>query len=223
MNGYDVKNIEINISDGFSASIDANIEKLDIKMEEGKLGIKGRIKGNFDVNSQLPLQFTGNLFFVTIDGNINMDDEFGFEKADLNVKGIAMVKFEAFPVPIPLPIKADIEINFNPTLHIIDFPLEEGKTWNSEICNIDLEGEASALFGLIRYPIKYTLYLGSIEGNCEKKETINVEAGSFEAYKISYYDFLTLYYAPEIANIVKAEASFNKSTLYAELREANYG
>ncbi len=219
---YDVKNIEVNIADGFSASIDANIEKLDIKMNGGKLEVKGRIRGSFDVNSQPPFQFTGNLFFVTIDGNINMDDDFGFEKAVLNVKGIAMVKFETFPLPISLPIKANIEINFNPTLHIIDFPLEEGKAWNSEICNIDLEGEASALFGLIKYPIEYKLYLGSIEGNCEKKETVNVEAGSFEAYKISYYDFLTLYYAPEIANIVKAEASFSNSTLYAELREVSY-
>ena len=219
---YDVKNIEINIADGFSASLNANIEKLDIKMEEGKLGIKGRIKGTFDVNSQPPLQFTGNLFFVTIDGSIKMDENFGFEKVDLNVKGIAMIKFKTFAIPIPLPIKAGIEINFNPTLHIIDFPLEEDKTWNSEICNIDVDGEASALFGLIKYPIKYTLYLGSIEGNCEKKETINVEAGSYEAYKISYYDFLTIYYSPEISNIVKAEASFENNTFYAELKEVNY-
>ena len=216
---YDIKNIAINYS---GINLNANIEKLDVVEKNGQLELKGRIKGNFNADLQPPLQFTGNLFFITLNGNIKMDENFGFEEANIEAKGLITVKFETFPIPIPIPVKSDINIKFTPTLHLIDFPLETKKTWNSEICNVEINGMASALFGLIKYPIEYKLYLGSLEGSCNGKEKINVEGGQYEAYKISYYDFLTLYYAPSIANIVKVEANINDNELQGELRETNY-
>ena len=64
--------------------------------------------------------------------------------------------------------------------------------------------------------------LGALNAVCEGKETVTVQAGTFEAYRVSYLDILTLYYAPEVATIIELSAAYDDIEVHAELKDTTY-
>ncbi|MGC9424209.1 hypothetical protein [Vibrio sp.] len=55
---------------------------------------------------------------------------------------------------------------------------------------------------------------------CQGLETVNVDAGTCEAYYVSYLDMIDLWYALDMANIVKITASYGDSSLAGELTDS---
>lgn len=221
---YDIGEINIQMGDGTDSSLHANIGDLKITVEEGEftLGCRGRVKGDFDVSSMPPLDFTGNLLFVIVQGVIDMDRDFGIEGIDITVRGVATVRFETAPIPLPVPFKVEINVAFDSPFYLIDFPLYTGKEWDTPPSSVAIEGAASALFGMIKMPIQYEIELGALNGKCIGTEIVNVEAGNYEAYEISYLDMIKIYFSPDTANIIKISGSYEENSIYGELKSTNY-
>ncbi len=218
---FDIKKVEIEISPlEFYGKISLKAEVIE-DSEDYRVKIDGRLYGNFSYYSQPPLQISGRFLFNRINGEIYVEKYFSIEKIYFMIRGITLVKIEDFPFPLPVPFKGEVKIDFSSPYPIFDFPVEQ-KKWSLNVTNVNVDGYASALFGVINYPIEYTISLGSVEMDCAGKEIVQTEAGTFEAYKISIYDIIKIYYSPEIANFVKGNVVFEGINIEAELKEVNY-
>jgi len=209
----------INISiDMEGIKFDAIANKLMFAVKDESYNVKffGLLKGDFDSSYA-----SGKIPFALILGNLHISKNFSIESIDANVIGLSFVKTSSIP-SLPVPFRIDVEITAEPSLHIIDFPLYVNKLWDSNLANISIQGYATPLFGFYKIPFEYSFYLGAMEGNCIGKEKVNVEAGSFEAYKISFFDFINIYYSYDVANIVKANVNYEGVEINAELKQTNY-
>ena len=221
---YTIDDITIHAGEGFNASLEAHMDTLKITVDDTSytLHYRGRIMGEFAVSSQPPMDFTGNLLFVWADGTVAMDSNFGIQSVAVGVYGIATITFEGFPLPLPVPFKATGTVAFDRPFYPIAFPLVEGKEWHTPACTLSMEITASTLFGMLKIPISYEMELGALNAVCEGKETVTVQAGTFEAYRVSYLDMLTLYYAPEVATIIELSAAYDDIEVHAELKDTTY-
>lgn len=219
---FNVKKIEVETSSlKFYGRIDDLKAEVIDDSEDYMVKIDGKIYGNFSYSSQPKLQISGRFLFNRINGKIYLEKDFSIEKIYFMLRGVALTKIGDFPFPMPLPFKGEIKIDFSSPYSIFDFPIEQ-KKWILNVTNLNIDAYASALFGIINYPIKYTISLGSMEIDCSGKETVQTEAGIFSAYKISIYDIVKIYYSPEIANLVKGNVNFEGINIEAELKEVNY-
>ena len=209
---------EIKIDAGF-AKFNGNIDSLSLKVtNSNKIDLKGRVKGEFE--TQLFMNVSGKLLLSRLHGNLYLKPNFEIGNAEIIVRGIALITIESLPIPIPFKIEANVKLK--PSLALIDFPLYIGKEWDTVPLNIEMDAVASSLFGIIKIPFQYNTSIGAIKGRCTSKKIINVPAGTYEAYKIEFFDFIELYYAPEVANVIKLSASYEENSVNAELKGTNY-
>jgi len=206
----------------FNGNLDALTFEVINDASNYKLDFNGKLKGEFSFASQPPLNLTGKFLFSRMKGSIYITKDFSIEEFDAKISGLAIIRLQNFFIPIPVPFKVDIKTDFSNSYAVIEFPLEEGKTWNMPIVDINIDAVASAFFGIMNIPIEQSISLGAIEANCLGKENVATKAGTFEAYKISIYDILQFYYSYEIANIVKATVEYEGINIEAELVEVDY-
>lgn len=87
-------------------------------------------------------------------------------------------------------------------------------------------GDAFVVFGI---PSVFTLPDIPSAFACLNKETVTVEAGTYEAYNITVAGGVgTYYYAPQVGNVIKISGDFQGLLPYLqsidmELIETNYG
>lgn len=216
---YDVKNIDVEM-EGIEAHLNINNLKFKVKEESYSLKFNGILRGDF-VYSLYGIE--GKLLFAILNGNMEISKNFSIEKINLNSCGLMLAKTTYFDFPIPIPFRIVASIELEPSFKLIDFPLEVGKAWSTSLSKATLNGYVTPLFGIIKMPFEFEIMLATMEGNCINRKTINVEAGSFEAYEISFYDLIKIYYSPDVANIIKLEVDYEGMTINAELKETNYG
>ena len=222
---FDISNIELNTDYPSPAHFKGSINGLDFEVvgvdSHYKLNFKGKLDGEFYV-SMLPMNISGKLMFSRLDGSIYINHDFGIDKVEATLRGIAPIRIPQFFIPIPIPFKISFNVDFSTPYTIINFPISVGKIWDIPSSNIKISSNARILFGIINIPFDYNLYLGSIETTCTSEENINVEAGNYDAYKISILDLAELYYSPEVANIIKFSISYEDNNIYGELKSTNY-
>ena len=227
---FDIKEIGINIEDVWgSAFFQGTLDELCMEVKEDDeeyiLNLEGSIGGEFTVTLTHPqLNVSGRLIFTKVDGSIHCRADFGIEKVDVCVRGIIWALVDPIPIRIPIPFKVIATITFDPTYTPIHFPLEEGKEWDISPSNVSIDASVSLLFGIIKKQFQYELALGAVTTKCTGKENVTVEAGTYEAYKVSSMDILEFYYAEEVSNIIKLSAEFEDIfNIYGELISTDYG
>ncbi len=223
---FDISPIEIGMEYMGQLNFSGGIDDLNFVVtgDEGRYTVEfnGKLNGDFSYYSQPPFQLTGRFLLTKIRGEMSISKEFAIEGIEANLVGIAVIRFESFPLPIPVPFKVTATVSFSQPYTLLNFPLEQ-KTWNLPLANISVNALATALFGIIKIPFETNVPLGSMEVVCEGKQSISTPAGTFEAYKMSIYDILELYYSPDIANFVKASMKYEGINVEAQLVDVSYG
>ena len=82
------------------------------------------------------------------------------------------------------------------------------------------------IFGIIGFPIDFIMQYSwtPLAFYCQDKQDVTVAAGTFSPYKISTIigEFFEYYYAPEVGNIIKIDATLQNGAVHAELKSTNY-
>jgi len=107
-------------------------------------------------------------------------------KHEFTRKGISFLKFGPITLPIPIQMVMYQKTEFVPMWEILPFPLFDGKTGDYEYCSMIQETNLSMFWGLIPLEsINGTAgWVGNDTYECNK-DTIIVEAGTFEVYNVS--------------------------------------
>ena len=155
-----------------------------------------------------------------------------FTKSDLEIedvyaeiKGITMAKISPIPIPLPIPFKLTLNGDLSTVFPIFDFPLSTLKTWSLPDIDIEMNVQMGGIFGLIKIPVTFQTHYSwtPLAFWCWSKESITVEAGSFDAWKISSIigGFFEYYYAPSVGNLVKIDATIPNGNIHGELKSTN--
>lgn len=111
--------------------------------------------------------------------------------------GIVKVLFVSWPFEM-----TNINLFF-PPLELYDFPLKVNDEWEIS-CDISSSGSFE-IIGLMEEEFSDTEHYEE-NMKCVKKETVNVPAGDFESYKITFSSD-EMWYSSEVGNIVKSEVN----------------
>lgn len=217
---YTLDEIFLPLEEELGARVEARVERLRFMADGEGLSFRGRIKGEVTLTS--PLSAQARLLLVFADGSLEVDEMLRVSGAQVRIRGLMTVSFDELPVPLPVPFIVQATASLDSPLHLLPPSLEAGETWHTPRTTVRVSGEASTLLGLLRYPFSFTLSLGAVPVVCHGLETVNVEAGSFQAHRLSYLDMLDLYYAPSVATVVKADGSYDDSRVSGELTDVEY-
>ena len=223
---YNINRFQLNFSASNALiSLDSSIDNLTIKLigyteSSYILDLSGRINGSFRYESGEGMVLKGNLLFTKISGNTNIrKNDLANEKIHIFIKGIVVLTIHILqiPIPIPLPLTITINVNQSSPRSYIDFPLHDGKQGlineTTLTANIKIE---SIVLQILTYFIneippfifhQETFNIPMLNYSMEK-QNISVIAGIFDSYEVRFnWDiFGSIYYAPSVGNIVKAEA-----------------
>lgn len=218
---YDFKDISISLDDGVTGEAAARVTGLSMSVEgeDYTLTFRGKLTGSYDLAG--PVACSGKVLWSAVTGSLAIDEEFGFTGADLTIRALATITFPELPLPVPVPVTVTGDISFTQPWRILGFPHAEGKEWSTSLSTVQLEGSASTLLGLVSQPLSYRLELPALPATCHGMETVNVDAGSFEAYHLSYLDLVDLWYAPEVSTIVKITGSYEDTSVAGELTDSS--
>jgi len=171
--------------------------------------------------------------------NIKLSGDMEVKRESLAIHGVS-IEFKGFLkvsfIP-PLPIKGDASFYFEPDLTLLDFPLEVGKEWStsSKILKInvsedlintilkigeiiiklvpaDVAEQIEMLLEVLKEMFPFVTSIPELNLECLDRLNVTVDAGKYYTYRISFLDKIYLYYAPDVANFVKA-------TVYSEWAE----
>lgn len=172
------------------------------------------VEGNFQPTLT---RLTGTIYFSKT--NLDIQDISG------KITGITMVKFSPIPISLPIPFKLTLGGKFSTDLPIFNFPLSALKTWPLPEIDIEMNAQFGGIFGLIKIPVTFTTPYPWIPLAfwCWSIENITVEAGSFDAWRISSIigDFFEYYYAPSVGNLVKVDVAMPNGSAQGELKSSN--
>ena len=195
---------------------------------EYTLSFEGKIRGYGKISLNI-LGMPFNISFLGILPSLKMEGEikfykfgYGIEKIDLYTKGIAFLLTLPIPLLIPVPFHINVTVNFESPYILMAVAPEIGKCWETPITNASAIVNISSFFGIFTKSFavdKIPLFV-SIDMECVSKETVEVPAGTYEAYKIVIFEGIELYYSPEINNLVKLQISeeFENICLISQLK-----
>jgi len=154
-----------------------------------------------DVTGELNVEdadVSGTFRDTTAEGNMVIkQSDLGIKSIDVTIEGRILVEL------IPVPILIDFTATFDPAFSTLVFPLTIGKQWSIPHSDVTIQGSLS-LLGVIEIPLDSTDWVGGGNAECISSESITVEAGTYEAYKIhSTLDISEQYYAQAAGNIIK--------------------
>jgi hypothetical protein len=143
---------------------------------------------------------------------------------DAQIRGITMAVIDPLPFALPIPYKLDVSGNLDAVFPIIDFPIYNGKTWNSPSINIQMQATMGGPLGLISFPFTLTSSFPSWLIGCTDYTTITVQGNTYDAYEIEpiIVTMFRLYYAPAVGNLVKIDAALTNGNLHADLISTTY-
>lgn len=155
-----------------------------------------------------------------------------FTKSNLQIRditgvlrGITMAQIDPLPIAIPVPFKAEIDGDLSNDFPLFNFPLSTNKFWEMPSMTIQMKMNIGGIFGLIKIPITFVTQYGwtPLAFHCRNKQSVTVQAGTFEAWEIqsTFFNLFRYYYAPSVGNIVKVDASLTNGEVSAELISTN--
>jgi hypothetical protein len=123
----------------------------------------------------------------------------------IEIKGISLLTNGNIPIPVPIPVQIGLSVDLSPALHIMPFPLYDGKYGNLSESWLNHSAFISLMFGLLfEFQKDYDAHAYNFPYRCEK-DLVKVPAGTYDTYKISVGTFAKIEnnFAPEVGNIVK--------------------
>ena len=174
-----------------------------------------------DVTGELNVEdadVSGTFRDTTIEGNMVIkQSNLGIKSIDVTFEGKLLVEL------IPIPLVIGFTATFDPAFSSLAFPLNVGKQWSIPHSDVTIQGSLS-LLGLIEIPLDSTDWVGGGNSECISSESITVEAGTYEAYKIhSTLDISEQYYAQAAGNIIKALGEgYYLDSIDIELKSTTY-
>ncbi len=192
------------------------------------------------MNSQLHIDGYINLEDIGIKTTIKLKNGKIYGTAKINKNNLGMKDFEiglsgvviASIAPVPIPLKGGITGGFETPYYLINFPLEENKTWatpstnftinlNEDMINFiknvvsiiekflppDMADIIDEFMNEVFDILPFKIYIPSLNMKCLGMQDIKVPAGGYSAFLISMEDTIPLYFSPNAANFVKANYS----------------
>ena len=144
-------------------------------------------------------------------------------KSDLGISQlIAQVHGTRTVGPFEIPIDIDITVLSDPAFTLFSFPLYVGKSWTRPSSSVSIEYTISMLGE--SETIQKSLPIPASPMFCTGIESVTVEAGTYDAFKISGWSLLEIHYVPIIGNVVKVSGSDPSETreLTMELISTTY-
>jgi len=220
---------------------------LEVKAEEGDYLTS--LTGNIGFSTSIDidtLKIKIDVKNLVINGSMLITkDELGVKSIVINMSGFLKISL----APLPLPFRGEISFDFKPPFAPIDYPVTEGKEWNTtysevfinvseSLINFTLNlieiflnflppGDLKDFFETFKdaiydfFPIEAVLWETYLK--CISRQNISVEAGTFDAFLISTSDeSLSIYYAPSIANIIKIDYRDYTTDAHLQLRSTTY-
>jgi len=122
----------------------------------------------------------------------------GIEGIDISMSG--SVKVEG--IPYSLSGDVDVTVTYQETRDLIDFPISVGKTWiiPSTTISVDI---VVTIFGFIKKTFHLDNSFMERTAECMSREDVTVGTHTYDAFNISYEEWIWTYYAPSVGNIVK--------------------
>ncbi len=195
--------VDISPTSGVLMTLDGkftNLKMIVVNVEglSYELDIAGDITGEMIFNLD-DTQISGNVKDATIVGSMTVDSSnLGTKQMELIISGKIVVAL------IPIPLTIELSITYSPSYDMIDFPLSVGKKWIGTKSDVQMRGRMK-IGDKIDREINSDTFVGGEEAEVKQLKTINVEAGSYEAYEIeSDQELSTIYYSTEAGYIVKA-------------------
>ena len=173
------------------------------------------------------------------------------DNVTFRLKGKIMPIIGRLPLTIPLPFDITLMNEFDYGYKLLDFPIHVDKKWDFEttFVRMNTKFESTGLnilkiieriAEILNIPAFPDNWFKRIPGrpnmfNCVSEESVTIDLGTFDAYKISYgifdEEFLHYYYSPDIGGIIKISSDvtefqipngFLSMNLNGELVETNY-
>ena len=147
-----------------------------------------------------------------------------FKDVDAQIRGITMAVISPLPFALPIPFKLVVSGNLDSVFPIIDFPIHNGKTWNSPAINIQMQATMGGPLGIISFPFTLSSSFPSWLIGCTDYTSINVQGKTYDAYEIEpiLVTLFRLYYAPEVGNLIKIDAALTNGNVHAELVSSTF-
>ncbi len=179
-----------------------NLENLkfivvDIIDDSYTVDFTGDINGDIDI-----FPFSSPLEDGTIDGYSTVEkSSIGISEIIAQIEGFTEIPFLG-----DIPVTIDIEFEYDQPFTCFSFPLFVGKSWSFPTTNIS----ANYSITLLGHTESnhYDKIIPETQFFCNETETISVEAGTFETYKIcESQGLIDIYYCASVGNIVKVSGS----------------
>jgi hypothetical protein len=196
----------VNFTGKLTASYDLKISSV-----SGNIQLKGTFKKTFT-------RLKGTILFTKSDLQVH--------DVTMEVKGLTVATIGPLKIPLPLLFKVTAHGGFSDDFPLLDFPLTSNKYWSLPNIDITMQANAGGILGIIQFPISFTTQYSwtPFAFHCQDKRDVTVPAGTFSAYKISSLlgDYFEYYYAPDVGNIIKINATLQNGAVSAELIATNY-
>ncbi|UCD14088.1 MAG: hypothetical protein JSW60_01345 [Thermoplasmatales archaeon] len=233
---YTINDFTINISKtGKKIFIDGRIDDLkwtvkDTTGDTYRVDFTGNLSAEYEIYTSSPvtLNVMGNFkpSLTHLTGTIYFTKS-GLEIEDVsaNIIGITVATISPIPIPLPIPFKLTVDGDLSTVFPLFDFPLHALKSWALPDINVEMNAQFGGIFGLIKIPITFQTHYSGIPFAfwCWNKQSITVEAGTFDAWKISTIisDYFEYYYAPSIGNLIKLDIDLTNGDVHGELKSTN--
>ena len=228
---YKVKNFTVDFSDTiFRIYMHGTIDDFEWTVSstggpDYTLDFTGKITADYTIyyntgTNEIYLTGTFKPLLTRLDGTLVFTkSSLELKDIDAQIRGITMAVIDPFPFALPIPYKLVVSGNLDAVFPIIDFPIYNGKTWNSPSINIQMQVTMGGPLGLISFPFTLPSSFPSWSIGCTDYTSITVQGNTYDAYEIEpiIIPMFRLYYAPEVGNLVKIDAALTNGNLHAEL------
>jgi hypothetical protein len=192
------------------------------------LGFEGEITGNINLVNKF-MKPGVMLRSITLDGDMVIDKStLGIKQIIAHLKGRAFPLLGRIPVPVLLPFEITVDTEVNKVFEYVNFPLKTDKKWFYDNIaftmkpDIDTAGlnifklmnRIANLLNMTLFPPEgFSITFSSLVFKCVDMQSIFVEAGTYEAYQLSFKDIVNYYYSPSAGNVIKISTEFEDFVL----------
>jgi hypothetical protein len=197
-----------------------------------QIDFTGKLTANYDIilssiSGTIHLTGTFKNTLTRLKGTILFSKEsLQIHDVTVEIKGLSAAVIAPLKFPLPLPFKLTIHSGLSTDFPLFDFPLSSFQFWSLPNLEVNMQAYAGGIFGIIGFPINFIIQYSwtPFAFYCQDKRDVTVPAGTFSAYKIStgIGEFFEYYYAPEVGNLIKIDATLPNGAVSAVLKSTNY-
>ena len=197
---------KVNFTGKLTASYDLKVSSI-----SGNMQVKGTFKPT-------RTHLKGTILFTKSDLKIH--------SVTAEIKGLSAAIIAPLKIKLPIPFKLTAQSGLSDDFPLLDFPLSSNKYWSMPNLEINMVANAGGILGFFSFPITFgtEYYWTPFAFHCQDKRDVTVPAGTYSAYKISsiFGEYFDYYYAPDVGNLIKIDATLQNGAISAELVASNY-